>query len=99
MRQQAVVLEDHGDPLAAKLREVAFAILHNVLAVETDRAARRLDQPDQAAREGGLAAAREAHHHVDLAGTHGKRDVTEGDYGAKLILDFGSAFAIELRLK
>ena len=56
--------------------------LADVLAVEEDLAEGRLDQAGQAADERGLAGARQAHDHEDLAGLDLERDVAHGDRGA-----------------
>ena len=55
--EQPEVLEDHRGLLTPELNERLVVVLENVLAVKEDLAERRLDQADQGAGKGGLAAA------------------------------------------
>ena len=83
--QQAEVLEDHREAPPAQLAKPLLARLPDVLAVQLDRAERRLDEPGQAPDERRLAAAREAHDDEDLARLDVERDVVDRDRAAVLL--------------
>ena len=82
--EQAEVLEDHRDRVAAQLAQLGAARRHHVASVDLDRARSRLDQPDQRPHERRLARAGEAHDDEDLAGPDLDRDVPDGDHAARL---------------
>jgi hypothetical protein len=77
------VLEDHLHPLAQRPhRRVGQA--RDVLAVEADRAAGRLQQPQHGAAERRLAAARLADQAERLAGRDRQRHVLDGAHQRRL---------------
>ena len=67
MGEQPEVLEHHARSSGAAGAAAPGVGRSDVLAVEVDLAERGLDPAGQAAHEGGLAAARRAHDHEDLA--------------------------------
>jgi hypothetical protein len=85
--EEAEVLEHHRDGVAAKLAQLGLVGGHHVLPGDADLACGRLDQADQRADEGGLAGARQSHHHEHLAGLDLDRHVTDGDDVARLALE------------
>jgi hypothetical protein len=89
VRQQAEVLEDHADLVAADLAEPGGGGAADVLAADPDLARAGLDQPGEAAYERGLAAAGQAHDHEDLARTHLEAHVSDGGGAAGLLSQCG----------
>ncbi len=83
--EQAEVLEDHRDAVAAQLAQRGRIGGHHVVAEDADLARRRLDQPDQRADERRLARAREAHDDEHLAGPDVERDVADRHRVAALL--------------
>src|SRR5262249_52743318 len=79
VREEPEVLEDHRHFRATELAQRASVRTEDVLAADADRARRRLDQACDAADEGRLAAAREAHDDEDLAAGDVEGDVPRGD--------------------
>jgi hypothetical protein len=73
--EQRAVLEQHPVELA-DLVELALAATHEVDVVDDDRVLLGLDQPDQGLEEHGLAGARRAQQHADLAVRGREGDVT-----------------------
>ena len=64
--QQTVVLENHGNFIAADVGQLSVVVLQYVLAVYEDLAGCGLDQPYQAADQGGLAASGKTHDNEGL---------------------------------
>ena len=85
MREQAEVLEDHGDRVAAQLPELRAVGLHDVTAGDLDAPGRRLDQADERAHERRLAGAGEAHDDEHLSRPDLERDVADGDDAPRLL--------------
>src|SRR5690606_18252216 len=67
VRQQAEVLEHHGGAVPAQFAQPGLVHGEHVLAVDGDGARGRLDEPGQAAHQGGLAGTGQAHDDEDLA--------------------------------
>jgi hypothetical protein len=72
--EERAVLEQHAEELPDFV-ELVLARLHDVDAVDDDRAALRLEQADQRLEEHRLAGARGAQQHGDLPRREGERDV------------------------
>ena len=86
VREQAEVLEDHRDGVAAQLAQLpASAASITSAAADGDLAGGRLDQPDQRPDERGLARPGQAHDHEHLAGLDLERDVADRDDAARLL--------------
>src|SRR5712691_3511804 len=84
MRQQPEVLEDHREAVSPQLAEPRLVGLADVFAVEEDLAGGRFDEPGQAANQGRLATAGQAHDDEDLARLDIEGDVANGDGGPEL---------------
>ena len=90
VRQQAEVLEDHRDLVAADAPAAPRVdIAATSLAVESDPARGRLDEPGQAAHQRRLAGAGQAHDDEDLARRDVERDVLDRGDAAGPLQHFG----------
>lgn len=96
VRQEAEVLEDHRGAVAAQFAQPRLVHGADVLAVDDDRAGRRLDEPGQTAYEGRLARAGQAHDDEDLALAHIEAHVPDGGRAAGTGPEFGRAEGREL---
>ena len=79
MREQSEVLEHHADLGAPHPPQLVVVHLHDVLTIDEHLAGGRVVDPIDHADERGLARARQAHHHEDLALGDIERDVAHGD--------------------
>jgi hypothetical protein len=77
VQRRVRVLEDHLHA-PAQLAQLASARRADVHALEPDRPAVRLDEPDEAARQRRLAAARSTRDAEDLAARERERHVVDG---------------------
>ncbi len=77
------VLEDHLH-LPAQGPQRRPSVAGDVAALDADRAAARLDQPQREPRQGGLAAAALAHHRQRLAGGDAQRHAVDRPDSADL---------------
>ena len=91
MREEGVVLEDHCDLVAAELAQGLGLVLDDVFAVEQDPPFGGFDQPDQAARQGGFAAARQPHDDKGASPGDSEGEVAQPDDQVQLVLDFVAA--------
>ena len=85
MREQAEVLEDHRDGVAAQLPQLRAVGLHDVMTGDLDAPRRRLDQADERPHERRLAGAGEAHDDEHLSRPDLERDVADGDDAPRLL--------------
>ncbi len=99
VRQQRIVLKDHGDLAPAELHELLGRVAENVLAVEAHLPLGGLDQPDQAADQRRLPTAGEAHHHEDLSLVDGEGHVAQPNDQTQLFLNLGAGLRLMLRFK
>ena len=86
VRQQAKVLEDHADLVAAHLAQLGLVHLQHIAAVEQHLAVGRVGQARDAAHQRGFAAAGKAHHHERFATLYLERDAAHRDDMVGLLL-------------
>ena len=77
--EEAEALEDHAHGVAAQLTQLALAQPGHIRAVDDNGAARRLDEPRQAADERGFSRTGEPHDHEDFAVVDLERDIAHGE--------------------
>ena len=99
MRKKGVVLEDHSDLAAPELLHLLRRVCVDLLAVEVDLPHGGFREPDEAAHEGRLAAAGQAHDDEDLSRVHGERDVPQRDHNAQFRAHLIAALRRILRLQ
>lgn len=87
MGQQAEMLKHHAGGVAPQFHQAGVVVAADVLTVDEDTAAGRLDQAQQAADEGGLAAAGKPHDDEELAPAHLQVDVPQGQHAARFFED------------
>ena len=87
MRLQTIVLEHHGDFLAAELHQLLVGHSGDVLAVNNNVAGGWLDEADQAPHHGGLPAAGQPHDDEGFATIDGEGDILESHHVAELALE------------
>ena len=75
----AEVLEDHAHLVAANVPQLLLAHGEQVIAVDVDLAARRLNEAANAANERRLAAAGQAHYDKGLSLAYVEGDVPDGE--------------------
>ena len=86
-------LEHHGQVFAAQGNQGLFGHGRDVLAAEQDLPMAGLDQAVEQANQGGLAGARQAHEHKNLALVDGEIGVSDADHHAGLGQDVVFALA------
>ena len=88
VRQEPEVLEHHRHLVAAHVEQLLVVGLGDVDAADADRARRGFDQPGEAAHQGALAAARQAHDDEHLALGDVEVDLAHRDDAAGAGLEF-----------
>ena len=78
VRQQGEVLEHHAHEAAADVREIRSRGGGHVDPFDDDLPAARLDEAGDAAHQGGLARARQAHDHEAFAGKDVEGRILQG---------------------
>src|SRR5690606_27741557 len=86
--EKGEALEYHAELLTAHFPQFPLVQGGDVLAVHDDLTGGRVVNAVNAAQQGGLAAAGEAHHDEDFAGVDGEVNVVNADGGARAALDF-----------
>ncbi len=76
--KQSEVLKHHAHLMAADFDELGFRQAEQIPSLELDRSGGRFDQSGQAAQEGRLAGAGQAHNDEDLALPYGQSRIADG---------------------
>ena len=84
MRQQAEVLEDHGELGAPQLTQLLVIGLEDVLTLDDHLACSGIDQTGEAAHERGLSRAGQAHDDKDLALGYVEGHIAHGRSAARV---------------
>ena len=90
MREQAEVLEHHGDLPATDLAQPIVVERQDVLSVDQDLAGGRFVQAVQHPHERRLPRARETHHDEDLTRVHVEGHVPDGGHAARLLQELAT---------